>query len=466
VTRTGINYEGRDPRFAAAVLPLAEVVEVTPDAIATLRDGRVVIPEETLRELRAIARRTPVTLHGVGLSIASADAMNESYLALVDELMLNVDVAWHSEHLGYTTIDGENLGTMLVPPRTVEALELICERVESIQRRYAKAFLLEHVVNLFPDPGGDSSAAGFLNEIVRRTGCGLILDVYNLECDVHNGLCNAEEFLEELELAAVREIHIANGTIDRGLRVDVHSRVTRDETLAMLRDVLPRTPNVEAVIFEMLGPYVGPTGVEAVAAELERVRRAAVSAAVGERPARRPMATGRDARSLRARTPALLEHQRAMRDLIQRGAVADDPYIEQASRAIGLAVTRDTTRGWRVFRLGQNCRFTTAMLRARGRHGEVLAAIDSVTSPFIEELSRAFLDAAIALGDALIASVARLERSMLSDEETVVDWPCDPYEVLGPLLRGELPPELPYMRYKTVVSRAMPGRFRVLTEES
>ena len=268
---TGINYEGRDPRFVETVLPLAEVVEVTPDAIATIRDGRVTVPNETLDELRAIARHARLTLHGVGLSIASADAMNESYLALVDELMSSLDIAWHSEHLGYTTVDGENLGTMLVPPRTEEALALICGRVEMIQRRYGKPFLLEHVVNLFPDPGGEYSAAGFLNEIVRRTGCGLILDLYNLECDVHNGLCTSSELLDGLDLGAVRELHIANGTIDRGL-VDVHSRVTRDETLAMLRDVLPRTPNAEAVIFEMLGPYVGPTGVDAVASELGRVR--------------------------------------------------------------------------------------------------------------------------------------------------------------------------------------------------
>ena len=107
--RTGINYEGRDPRFAEAVLPLAEIVEVTPDSVATIRDGRVVIPRETLDELRAIAGRVPLTLHGVGLSIASADAMNESYLALVDELMSSIDVAWHSEHLGYILAEMQHL---------------------------------------------------------------------------------------------------------------------------------------------------------------------------------------------------------------------------------------------------------------------------------------------------------------------------------------------------------------------
>ena len=116
--RVGTNYEGRDPRFVETVLPFAEIVEVTPDAIASLRDGAAVIPDETLDELRAIARGAAITLHGVGLSIASADAMNESYFALVDPLMQSLDVAWHSEHLGYVTVDGQHLGTMLVPPRT------------------------------------------------------------------------------------------------------------------------------------------------------------------------------------------------------------------------------------------------------------------------------------------------------------------------------------------------------------
>jgi uncharacterized protein (UPF0276 family) len=272
VIRVGVNYEGRDPAFAAAVLPFADVVEVTPDALATLRSGVPVIPDETLDELRAINERATITLHGIGLSIASADSMNESYFALADVLMQHLDVAWHSEHLGYTTVDGEFLGTMLVPPRTEEALELITDRVRTIQRRYSKPFLLEHVVSLFPDPGGDYTQARFLNEIVKRTGCGLLLDVYNLECDVHNRLCIADAFLGELNLDAVREIHVACGTIDRGLRVDVHSRAVRDETLESLERVLPRTPDVAAVIYEILGPMIPNVGHRGIANELQRLR--------------------------------------------------------------------------------------------------------------------------------------------------------------------------------------------------
>lgn len=163
----------------------------------------------------------------------------------------------------------------------------------------------------------------------------------------------------------------------------------------------------------------------------------------------------------------LAGHQRAMRDLILGRGVANDPYIEQAERSIGLQVTRDTIRGWRVFRLAQNCGLTTAALRARGGYDEVFAAIEPVTSPFIEELSRAFLDAAIALGNELITSVAAFERALLhdGDGETIVDWPCDPYAVLDRLLRGAPLPALEMIPHRTLVSRTMPGRFRIIEGE-
>jgi uncharacterized protein len=459
VIRVGVNFEGRDPRFIETVLPFAEIVEVTPDAVATLRRGAPLIPEDTIRELAAIGRNAAMTLHGVGLSIASADSMNAGYLALVDTLMQSLPIAWHSEHLGYVTVDGEHLGTMLVSPRTEEVLELVCGRVQTIRARYAIPFLLEHVVNLFPDPGGDYTQAGFLNEIVRRTGCGLLLDVYNLECDVHNGICVTDAFLGELDLDAVREIHVACGTEDRGLRVDVHSRITRDETLDLLRKVLAMAPNVEAVIFEILGPAVPSVGVQAIAAELQRVR----AAVHNEAPATTKSRIAQEAQPARSALP-LAEHQRAMRDLIRGRAGADDPYIAAASRSTGLEVTRDTIRGWLRFRLDRNCRLTAAILRERGRYGQVLeATAQAAASPFIEQLSADFLDAAAACGDPLVTSVASFESALLRAEsdEATIRWPCDPYVVLGALLQGTPIPAIAAAPHCTIVSSAIPGLFRV-----
>jgi uncharacterized protein (UPF0276 family) len=459
VIPVGINYEGRDPRFVETVLPFAEVVEVTPDAIATLRGGVSLIPYETLGELRAIARGSRITLHGVGMSIASADAMSDDYFRLADTLMEALDPAWHSEHLAYVSVDGQHLGTMLVPPRTEEALALICARVETVLRRYAKPFLLEHAVNLFPDAGGDYTPAGFLNEIVRRTGCGLLLDVYNLECDAHNGAGAMDAFLDELDLDAVREVHIACGTEDRGLQVDVHSRVTRDETVARLQRVLAVAPNVEAVIFELLGPAVPSVGHAAIAAELRRIRAAVHDVVPATRRPRVSQAPKPSVGNL-----PLCEHQRAMRSLLRGQGIASDPYIEVAAASTGLEVTRDTIRGWRQFRLDRHCRLTAAMLRRRGRYDEVMAALDgAAASPYIEELTDAFFEAALRCGDALVTVVAAFERALLreDDAESLIDWPSDPYPILGALLQGEPIGDPPAVPHRTIVSRALAGRFRV-----
>lgn len=462
--RLGTNYEGRDPRFVETVLPFAEVVEVTPDAVATLRDGKPVIPEETLRELRGIAARAPVILHGIGLSIASADAMSDDYLRLADTLMEALDPAWHSEHLGYVAVDGAHLGTMLVPPRTEETLDLICRRVETVLRRYAKPFLLEHAVNLFPDAGGDYTPAGFLNEIVRRTGCGLLLDIYNLECDAHNGAGAIDDFLDEIDLDAIRELHVACGTEDRGLQVDVHSRVTRAETVARMQRVLAVAPNVEAVIFELLGPSVPALGYAAIAEELQRLRLALRNVEPRKRQARKTFTPTPPVGQL-----SLRAHQRAMRSLLSGDDVTNDPYVVAAAGSIALDVTRDTIRGWRRFRLDRHCRLTTTALRHREHYDEVLATLEGVpASPYIETLSETFLDAAARCGDELVAVVATFEKALLreDDAETAVAWPCDPYPILGALLLGEAPPTLPPVPHLTVVSPKLPGRFRVETPHS
>ena|ERR1051326_7871918 len=151
-----------------------------------------------------------------------------------------------------------------------------------------------------------------------------------------------------------------------------------------------------------------------------------------------------------------------MRDLIRGLAVADDPYIITASKSVGLDVTRDTIAGWRRLRLDRNCRLTTAALKQRGLHDEVFASIES-ESPWVEELSDAFLEAASAQADTLVAAVARFEQAILRDDdvERWIDWPCNPYDVLAALLGGEAIPSLENVPHRTVVSRSIEGMFRV-----
>jgi uncharacterized protein (UPF0276 family) len=270
-----LTYEGGDAEYLNRVVPLLDFLEVTPDGIAASDDDGAAIPERTLATLEALARDVGIVVHGVGLSIGSADGWSEQYLRLLDQIVERLPVAWHSEHLGYVNVEGQHLGTMLPLPRTEEALDLVCDRVTALKERYELPFLLENIVRLLPEPEADYSDAAFLNALVERSGCGLLLDVYNLECDAQNNGLAIDEFLAELNLEHVRELHVACGVEHAGILLDVHSRPLRESTLTLARDIAQRpAANVRLVTYELLAEAVPVLGPEVIAGELRRLRRA------------------------------------------------------------------------------------------------------------------------------------------------------------------------------------------------
>ena len=244
--RLGLTYEGRQPELLERSLPLVDYLEITPDSIALADGGRARLDPAVLAELENAAGTVDLVVHGVGLSIGSASGYSEQYLDLVEQFLERFDVAWHSEHLGYVQVDGTSLGTMLAMPKTHDVLDLLVGRIEQIQARFPLPFLIENIVHLIPDYPGDYSEAGFLNELVARTGCGLLLDVYNLEVDAKNNGFDIDGFLAEVDLGAVGELHLAGGVELGGLQVDVHSRATAPSTLALAHDVVASTPSSAA----------------------------------------------------------------------------------------------------------------------------------------------------------------------------------------------------------------------------
>lgn len=271
----GTTYLGHDPALLERVLPLVDYIETTPDSIAQMSRDGVALHPAALAELKSIGGAAQVIVHGIGLSIGSHEGCSERYLGLLDELLSQVDVAWHSEHLGYTIVDGENIGTMLALPRTEQVLDMVSERVEAIQSRYPLPFLVENIIHMLPDCPSDYSEAAFLNALAERTGCGLLLDVYNLECDAHNHGFDIAAFLTELDVTKVREVHVACGSHYRGFLLDAHSQVTRESTIELARRAIERANGaVQTVTYELLREAVPALGHAGVAAELERLRAA------------------------------------------------------------------------------------------------------------------------------------------------------------------------------------------------
>jgi uncharacterized protein len=163
---------------------------------------------------------------------------------------------------------------MLAMPKTEDALDMVCRRVDTIQARYQLPFLLENIVHVIPDAPGDYSEAGFLNALAERTGCGLILDAYNLECDAHNHGFDIPAFLNELDASHVRELHVACGVEDNGFLLDVHSREARPSTLNLAQEVVRKAGGrARGVTYEFMPEAIAGLGHDAIVGQLCELRR-------------------------------------------------------------------------------------------------------------------------------------------------------------------------------------------------
>jgi len=177
-----------------------------------------------LAVLDRIRRDYPLSLHGVGLSLGGADDLCRRHLGQLKALVERVLPAAVSEHLCWSAIGGRWLNDLLPLPYSREALDRVCHHVDLVQETLRRPILVENVssyLRLLPE---DMPEWVFVAEVVRRTGCGLLLDVNNIHVSACNHGFSAETFLEGIPVAAVAEIHLAGYEETEGLLVDTHSR--------------------------------------------------------------------------------------------------------------------------------------------------------------------------------------------------------------------------------------------------
>ena len=135
-------------------------------------------------------------------------------------------------------------------PFTEEALALLAPRAAALGSRYAAPFLLENFTYYLPDLPSDDGRdeVAFLNDLTERSGCGLLLDLYNFYCNAVNFRFDPYAALSRLRLDRVIEIHIAGGATHDGFQLDVHSKTTPEPVWELLEWVAPRAPHLAGVV--------------------------------------------------------------------------------------------------------------------------------------------------------------------------------------------------------------------------
>ncbi|MBT9504066.1 MAG: DUF692 domain-containing protein [Burkholderiaceae bacterium] len=189
------------------------------------------------RMLAALAARHPVSLHGVSLSLAGPEPLDESHLQRLRKLVAQVRPVSLSEHLAWSRLGQRYVPDLLPAPRSTGLLERVAANVDRVQQATGMRLAIENPTHYLPLDGHDYSEPAFLSELVRRTGCGLLVDINNLHISAVNIGQRASDWLAEIDVNAITEIHLAGHSEDprlgAALLIDSHDCPVADEVLAM-----------------------------------------------------------------------------------------------------------------------------------------------------------------------------------------------------------------------------------------
>jgi uncharacterized protein (UPF0276 family) len=198
-------------------------------------------PHHFLERVRALY---PLSVHGVGLSIGSANGMAPGHLGRLKSVVDRYQPFVVSEHLAWSMHDGTFLNDLLPLPYTEATLSLVACHVDEAQMVLGRRILIENPSTYLRFDGEEMPETEFLRALARRSGCGLLLDINNVVVSAANHGFDPRAYLERFPHEHVGEIHLAGHAVlesdGDALFVDTHDRTISPEVWSLFRDVIAR----------------------------------------------------------------------------------------------------------------------------------------------------------------------------------------------------------------------------------
>jgi uncharacterized protein len=206
-----------------------------------------------VRYLDAIRRDYPISLHGVGLSLGSAEGLDPAHLERIRRVAERVEPALMSEHVAWSIANGTYFADLLPLPMTEEALAVVCRHVDQVQTYLKRRILVENPSTYLRFQHSSIPEWEFMAAVSARTGCGILCDVNNIYVSAHNHDWNASTYLAALPPAAIGEIHLAGHSVrslpdGSTLRIDDHGSHVIAQVWALYREALARFGPVPTLI--------------------------------------------------------------------------------------------------------------------------------------------------------------------------------------------------------------------------
>lgn len=432
---------------------LVAVLELEPQTLWRYLPGGATPFVQDRAELKRIAKLPQRKLvHGVGFPVGGSQLPDERHLAPLVEAIECLGSPWASEHLGFNRFSDAgadvNTGFLLPPLQTRAGVDAAVASVTHIAGRLPVPFSIETGVNYLQTCRGQLSDGAFAAAVAEEADCGILLDLHNLWANERNGRQTVKEFIAELPLERVNEMHIAGGVEHRGYWLDAHSGRVPPPLLELAEWVVPQLPNLGAIIFELLAQYLEPLGLDGVAEEIEKLNR--IWERRGGARSKRRAAVPQDD-GWEAVTPA--EWEAALGALVI-GREPSTALGAQLAADAGVPVLREMVGNFRSGMIVDALRLTSRLLLLSGGDrlmGDLLAGFFASAAPQLfasaeAEAFAAYLRAhapPIAHLDEVLTYECASLRVLLHGEPELIHFGHEPLAVLMPLVEERLPEDPP-----------------------
>ena len=172
--------------------------------------------------LDKIRQNFPIVMHGVSLSIGSCDPLDYNYLKQLKALASRFEPTWISDHLCWTGVQGLNLHDLLPIPYTHQAITHIVSRIQHIQDFLGRPILIENVSSYLNYKHSEMTEWEFIAEVVKQSGCFILLDVNNIYVSSVNHHFNPQDFIKGMPKDKVAQIHLAGHCNEGDYIIDTH----------------------------------------------------------------------------------------------------------------------------------------------------------------------------------------------------------------------------------------------------
>ena len=201
-------------------------------------------------KLEKLRNHSPIALHSVGLNIGGVDPIEKSLVRRFKEIYDRFEPEIISDHLCWSAHKGSFHHDLLPIFKSKESLNLVCDRIQSLQDTFKRPLILENITSYIDYKTEEFSEIDFLNEILARTGCALLLDISNVIINHKNRKMDPTAYFDSFPIKSVKQIHLAGGVLEEDTYIDSHSKSVEPEDVSWCLSLIKKESHSIPILIE------------------------------------------------------------------------------------------------------------------------------------------------------------------------------------------------------------------------